>query len=252
MADQTDGVDEALEATLRVALTVAGRVAERIAREREQQLRDAQASSEQEARELQGRLDAERRAARAALAPVEGADWWDRAQPQQIAQAWETANSWKDLDPDAQRAVDRIEHEVRDRYAIDVRDLGADFAAVHAALEQREQSRGQAAGERAAAAGEQAEAASILAAGGGVEEPEQQQAEQASEPRYDSAERRAELASALEQVADVEAVDARVLADVNQGRPAAEAVTAAPGRGGKARPGRGGGRGQARRSERGR
>ncbi len=245
MADQTDGVEEALQATLRVALTVAGRVAERIAREREQQLRDAQASSEQEARELQGRLDAERRAARAALAPVEGADWWDRAQPQQIAEAWETANSWKDLDPDAQRAVDRIEHEVRDRYAIDVRDLGADPAAVRAALEQRAQSRGQ-------AAGEQAEAASILAAGSGVEEPEQQQAEQASEPLYDSAERRAELASALEQVADVEAVDARVLADVNQGRPAAEAVTAAPGRGGKARPGRGGGRGQARRSERGR
>jgi len=48
MADQTDGIDEALEATLRVALTVAGRVGERIAREREQQLRDAQAVSEQE------------------------------------------------------------------------------------------------------------------------------------------------------------------------------------------------------------
>lgn len=39
-----------------MALTVAGRVAERIAREREQQQRQAQASSEQEARELQGRL----------------------------------------------------------------------------------------------------------------------------------------------------------------------------------------------------
>lgn len=60
MADETDGIDEALEATLRVGLTVAGRVAERIARERQQQMRDAQAASEQEARELQSRLEAQR------------------------------------------------------------------------------------------------------------------------------------------------------------------------------------------------
>lgn len=49
-----------------------------------------------------------------------------------------------------------------------MRELGADLAAVRAALEQREQSRGQAAGERAAAAGDEVEAASILAAGDGA------------------------------------------------------------------------------------
>jgi len=252
MADQTDGIDEALEATLRVALTVAGRAAERIVRERQQQLRDAQAASEQEARELQNRLDAERQGTRAALVPVEREEWWQRAQPQQIAEAWETANVWKDLDPDAQRAVDRIEHEVRGRYGVDVRELGADPAAVRAALEQRDQAREEASGERAAAAGEEAEAAQILAAAGGLEDAEPQQAEQDSEPLYDSAERRRELAAALEGVADKEAVEARVLADVNQAQPAAEAVIARPGRGGKARPSRGRGPGQARRSERGR
>lgn len=252
MADQTDGIDEALEATLRVALTVAGRVAERIARERQQQLRDAQAVSEREARELQSRLDAERQAARAALAPVEREEWWQRAQPQQIADAWETANVWKDVDPDARRAADRIEHEVRGRHGLDVRELGADPAAVRAALEQRDQARDAASDERATAAGEEAEAAQILAAGGGLGDAEQQHAEQESEPPYDSAERRRELATALEGVADAEAVQARVLADVNQAQPAAEAVAARPGRGGKARPSRGRGPGQARRSERGR
>ena len=53
---------------------------------------------------------------------------------QQIADAWQTANTRKDLDPDAQRAVYSIEREVQGRYGIDVRELGADPAAVRAAL----------------------------------------------------------------------------------------------------------------------
>ncbi|MDQ3722587.1 MAG: hypothetical protein M3376_05855 [Actinomycetota bacterium] len=257
MTDQADGVEEALEATLRIALTVAGRIAERHAREREQQLRSAQAASEQEARELRNRLDAERGSARAALAPVARDEWWERAYPGAIAEAWETANTWKDTDPDAQRAHDRIAAQLSDRYGIDVRELGADPAAVRDALERREQDRQQGGAERAAARQEEAEAAHLLAGSDDVE-PDQQPQEEAvsgdlAETLYDSADRRRDLASSLETIADRETIDARVLADVNQARPAAEAVAAdAGGRTPKARPNRGAGRGQARRSERGR
>lgn len=58
---ESDGIDEALEGMSRVALTVAGRLGEQLARAREQELRRAQAAEEQQARELQARFDAERR-----------------------------------------------------------------------------------------------------------------------------------------------------------------------------------------------
>ena len=60
MVDEPDRIDEALTGALRVGLTVAGQVAERALRAREQAMREAQARSEQEARVLQARLDSER------------------------------------------------------------------------------------------------------------------------------------------------------------------------------------------------
>lgn len=60
----------------------------------------------------------------------------------------------------------------------------------------------------------------------------QPDAEQA-EHLYDSVERRRDLAAGLEGIDDAEA---RVLADINQARPASEAVATAPGKTAKARP----------------
>ena len=138
MADEPDGVNEALHASTRVALTVGGLVAERMMRAREQAHREAEAASQQEARELANRLDAERAAARAQLAPVAQDDWWDRAGPHDIGLAWETAKAWEHADPDASRTVDHMRDELRRRYAIDTDSLDADPAAVQDALERRE------------------------------------------------------------------------------------------------------------------
>ncbi|GAA0353877.1 hypothetical protein [Micropruina glycogenica] len=52
---------------------------------------------------------------------------------------------------------------------------------------------------------------------------------------YDSAERRKAMAQGLDHIVNRAAVDARVRSDVAQGRPAADAVTSAPGRAPKAR-----------------
>ena len=143
MVDEPDRIDEALRGTLRVGLTVAGQLAERALRAREQSAREAQARSEQEARTLQARLDSERAAARAALAPVDRDEWWQSAQPADITRAWETAQTWRELDPDARRAGERIHDELQRRYGIDTRDLQADPAAVRAALERAERTRSQ-------------------------------------------------------------------------------------------------------------
>lgn len=229
MSEHSDGVDEALEATLRLALTVAGRMAERAAREREQAVRHAQTASEQEARELQSRLFAERSAARAALAPVETAAWWERADTTAIADAWQTAEQWKDLDPDIDRIRTRIADEVRDRYDVDVGDLQADPQAVREALVDRER---QAGGLTATARLEHAEAARLVAAAANEREDRPTQAGEDAERAhalYDSAERREGLAARLQRAGvDPEAIEARVVADVNQARSASDAVLQAP------------------------
>ena len=76
-----------------------------------------------------------------------------------------------------------------------------------------------------------------------------------AEDRYDSADRRRDLAERLDGVADAETVEARVVADANQARPAEDAVARTPTRAPTARRSRGNSgqvRNPARRSERGR
>lgn len=63
MAEDSDGVDEALEGTLRVALTASGRLAELAARNQEQAARAVQAENELQTQRLRARLEAERSAA---------------------------------------------------------------------------------------------------------------------------------------------------------------------------------------------
>jgi colicin import membrane protein len=243
MAEENDGVDEAVNGVLRVGLTAAGRMAEVIARAREQAAREAQAASEHQARELGARLTAERSAARAQLAPVHRADWWDQAQPAAIATAWETARAWQQIDPDAGRAADRIRDEVRTRYGIDVDAPGGDPAQVRQALERRGLAQEDITDQRSKATFEQLEAGTLLAgadradrAQAAATEPARTASRATAPDRYDTVERRQELAESLEGVASSEAITARVLADASQGRPAHEAVARAPGKTPTARP----------------
>lgn len=128
MAEETDGIEEAFGGQLRVLVTAAGQVGERLARAREEALRNAQARSEQEYRELQSRIEAERRAARVEMANVHRSDWWDRATPEQIGRTYQLARAWSQEDPEAMRTEQRVRDELRARYGIDA--AGADPEAV--------------------------------------------------------------------------------------------------------------------------
>jgi len=235
MADEHDGIDEALEGMLRIGLTAAGRVAEVAARAREQAARDARAASEAQAGELAGRLQAERAAARAQLAPVDRSDWWHQARPEDIAVVWETARSWQHLDPVAERAAGRIRGEVADRYGVDVNAPGGDPAAVRDALVRRGIAERDTGVQRSTARAEDAAAARLLGAADRADR-QQQQAESvgaaraAGEDGGDPGDRlRPPGADAVTPgVADAEAVAARVTADTIQPRPAAEAVRRPP------------------------
>lgn len=258
MAEETDGIEEAFEGQLRVLVTAATQIAERIARAREDAQRRAQATSEQEARELASRLAAEQRAARAELGNVYRSEWWDRATPEQIGRTYQVARAWSQEDPEAVRAESRMRDELRTRYGVDVDHTHADPAAVRAALERAEKDRAHADAERTRAAAENAEAARLMqqadrddaradqARAAAEHEPdpdERARATAEAEQRettaagthqygrtlYDSAERRSATSSELEAKGiDREIVAARMHADVSQAKPSAEAVKGGP------------------------
>jgi colicin import membrane protein len=246
---ESDGIDEAIEGMSRVGLAVAGRLGEQLARAREQALRRTQAAEEQQARELQARFDAERAAARAQLAPVMDNRWWETASGRDIERVHEAATAWKDHDPAARSAAEVIRDQVQRRYGLGVDNLGADDASVSVALAKAERDREQADQERSAGRDENSQAAQLLAEAAWEDrDREQDVTEESQRPealaeeagvKYDSAERRQELANSLDGVADREAVQARLSADQDQGTPPSAAVAKVPGRSPKARKTRG-------------
>ncbi len=250
MVDDTDGVGETFDNSLRIALTVASQFGERFARLREEWNRQREAAAAQEARELQSRLDAERAAVRGQLAVVDQPSWWDRADVRDIADAREAAVAWSDHDDVAARASETIRREVQDRYGIDVDAAGADPAAVADALRQAEADRAQAREEQRRS-GEELTASQILLSSAEARDRDADAAaeraqdsgdptaaaESASQERkaaveraqaagsYDSAQRREEFARSLEGTASAEEIRGRVLADTGNAKSPREAVT---------------------------
>ena len=257
MADEADGIEEALAGQVRVMVTAAGLVGEAAGRAREQQQRRAQAASEQHARALQSRIEAERAVARAELAGVHRPEWWNRATSEQIGSAYQVARAWSREDPEAVRAEQRISQELRSRYGVDAANAGADPAAVRAAVERAQQDRERGTQRLAGAWSDQAEAQVLLtladqqdrradeARGAAVHEPDPDEradataeaaahqegansARGAGDALYDSAERREQTARDLEAHGVGEAAAAaRMSADVSQARPATDAVRGA-------------------------
>ena len=236
-------------------------IAERFARAREKALREAEARSVQEGRELRTRIEAEGPTAVAQFSPVHQDEWWDKAQPDQIGIAYETAHAWAPHQPEAARAQDKIRDEVRTRYGVNVDDANGDPVAVRQAVERAERLRSQAAEERARAEKDTADGRALVSdadridqaadreANGsspeGTVEPEaeRQRADEVREEgrdSYDSAERREAMAHDLEAKGiGSDVVAARVRADVDQGRPATEVTKGRTGRAKKARGSRG-------------
>jgi hypothetical protein len=132
---ESDGMDDVLDGGLRQSLMLASRIAETLARRRQESQRQQEHQDAQVAHEAQARLTAERSAAHAALAPVEKEQWWDKAQPNDIATAHAVAEGWKDHDPTALAASEKIRHEVLARYGMDTHDVGTDAAYLESGIE---------------------------------------------------------------------------------------------------------------------
>lgn len=123
---ESDGIDDFLDNGMRQSLMIASRIAETLARRRQETQRQQENRDSQAAHEAQARLRAERSSALAVLAPVQKDQWWDKAQPADIATAHAVAEGWKDHDPTALEASAKIREEVLARYGIDTHDVGTD------------------------------------------------------------------------------------------------------------------------------
>lgn len=132
---ESDGIDDVLDGGLRQSLMIASRIAETLARRRQESQRQQEQQDTQAAHEARARLAAERSAAHAALAPLEKDLWWDKAQPNDIATAHAVAEGWKDHDPAALAASEKIRQEVLTRYGIDTHDVGADSAYLESGIQ---------------------------------------------------------------------------------------------------------------------
>ncbi|MDF2051049.1 hypothetical protein [Arthrobacter sp. Cr_A7] len=125
---ESDGIDDLFDNGMRQSLMIASRIAETLARRRQEAQRQQEHLDAQAAHEAQARLAAERSSALAVLAPVQKDEWWNKAQPADIATAHAVAETWKDHDPAALEASAKIREEVLARYGIDTHDVGTDTA----------------------------------------------------------------------------------------------------------------------------
>ncbi|MFJ7751811.1 hypothetical protein ACIQXM_17875 [Arthrobacter sp. NPDC097144] len=225
---ESDGIEDAVGGGFRAGLMAAARIGEQLARMREQQQRHIQQAEELRARELQDRFDASQAAARAQLDPTSRNDWWDKATPEMIERAHETAEAWKGYDPVAAEHAETIKAQIQDRYGIDVHNPGATEQGISSALAQAQTARHEADNERSKAAAARNDEVLAGAAVAGANREDRTRHSSPSEPAYDSPERREQLARSLDGHPDREAVNARLAADQHQGTPPSAAVSSKP------------------------
>lgn len=126
MAD-ADGLDDAAEQILRVGLTAAARLAERLARARTQSQREAALRSDRDARDLTARVEAERRAAAAQLALTRDPRSMRTADSREAVGT--AARGWALTDRAGARDGQRIRHQDHARHGPDAGSSGPDRTA---------------------------------------------------------------------------------------------------------------------------
>jgi len=246
MDEPSDGITEAGEETLRSMLTSAARAGEHISRRREATKRAAAEKDSQTAREMQSRLEAEKQLGQAQLDKTHDSQWWEQAQPAEVAEAYQNARAFEPEDPAAAEAAEHMRQQVRERYDVDLSNFSdaepdrfqRPPRTEEQMAEQERQGRAKAA-EAEALMDASDHAEREAGAGKAPDSPEGIEVRPDGSTFYDSGWRRERFAEDLdERGIDQNAINARMQGDISQGKPAAESVANAGGRAPRARKGR--------------
>ncbi|KRA39103.1 MULTISPECIES: hypothetical protein [unclassified Nocardioides] len=190
--DEQKEIHEAVGQHLRVAATVVTRLTEAAAKAAELIAERRRAETEARAADLTARLDAERDAARTSYRSVDDPQWWTNPTPERVAEVYQVATVWSELDPEARRVEEFMTEEIRRRYDVDPRLV--DLATVPAEL---------AAAERARAARDTAEAVVLTAAADRADAARRGAEEHAAKTEHDPSSKSEEIHEAQEVAQDL-------------------------------------------------
>ncbi|MEG2578360.1 MAG: hypothetical protein RSA54_11595, partial [Glutamicibacter sp.] len=90
-------IDDSLEEFLQHGMAVSSQIGRELSRAWKEHLRKDSEAARQA-------FDGQRALARESLAPVEHSEWWEKASPQEICEAYEKATAWAEHDPAAANA----------------------------------------------------------------------------------------------------------------------------------------------------
>ncbi|MFE1400366.1 hypothetical protein ACFW53_20735 [Nocardiopsis dassonvillei] len=217
---ESDGIDEALGRSLREMMQLAeqnGRQWSEVIRRMREIARRRQEEAARRA-EAQARYQAAWDQAREKLAVVDDSQWWDQATPEQIAEVYEVAVTWREHEVEAARVDDVVYDEVLERYGHDLRTPSAEQ--VREDLEKIEAQRK-----------EQEQETDAEHEHGGKEEPRvveseaQEEVAETGSPTWDSEERRTLVEQQMhEEGIDPELIKTRMRVDRMHATPPRDAV----------------------------
>ena len=118
------GTQEALDEFLTVGIDLAVKVAHQRRVSRFQREEAARAQGRDAWRAERAKQDLDRATAQAKWAAAQSDEWWERASPAQIVDAYRDAKTYEPEDRTAADAVARMNTGIRDRFGIDVDELG--------------------------------------------------------------------------------------------------------------------------------
>lgn len=233
--DAADHVEDEVSGAMRTAVAAGAYGGVQMARARQERARRAQEEGAAAARLDAQRVEAMWQESRSELMPVMDDAWWERATPEEIGQAYRTVTAWEGRDEAAPFAA-RMRDEVRSRYGVDLEQVRPDDTTRELNLRDGDGQYSEAAKDRAEAhrlmmqANREEAAEQEAGNSGDSSEAEQHKdtghaAAEHGKDLYDSAERREDFAQDLShRGVPAETVEARISADVGQGRPSSEAA----------------------------
>ena len=118
------GTQEALDEFLTVGIDLAVKVAHQRRVSRFQREEAARAQGRDAWRAERAKQDLDRATAQAKWAAAQSDEWWERASPAQIVDAYRDAKTYEPEDQTAADALARMNTGIRDRFGIDVDELG--------------------------------------------------------------------------------------------------------------------------------
>lgn len=224
-----DGANDLLRGQAQAALAVAGRLGEMLARQRAERQQELQRAANEERRQLEERFEAERAMMRTQLAAVHQPQFWESAQPQDIATHYALAQQWEPFDDMARLSREHMHDEIRGRYDLTPEqflDGSASPSEVVVDAPQEKTTEEQEAQQSNIQAGRQSAA---VAAGDLQNDTDTVNAAAVTEDLWDSGNRRAQLAERLMDTfghtdEGKEAVTAVLAADRDQGTHPRESV----------------------------